>query len=195
MTLAIIGTAGRKDDAPKLTKEKYFAAMKVAKSVMESVNADTLVSGGAAFIDHIAVRLFNAGLVKNLTLHIPCKWDKKNKRYKDTGEFNSTTNPGGTANYYHKKFSEKVGFNSLEDIAAAIKKKAQVVVTEGFKERNSKVAEEADVILAMTFGNGAYIKDGGTADTVRKYFNKEGELKGFHFDLNSMTLHDDIILS
>jgi hypothetical protein len=61
-------------------------------------------------------------------------------------------------------------------------------------ERNTKVAEEADIILAMTFGTGAYIKDGGTADTVRKYFAISGHNVGYHYDLNTLTLHDDIIV-
>jgi hypothetical protein len=194
MTLGIIGTAGRKDDGSKLTREVFKAMGLVGKEVLDKTKATALVSGGAAYADHVAVRLFLRGYVKKLTLHLPCKWDKKQICLKDTGEFNYQTNPGGTANYYHRKFSQVVGINSLEDISKAIEMGAKVVVTEGFKERNTKVAEESDIILAMTFGNGAYIKDGGTADTVRKFFAKEG-VTGFHYDLNTLTLYDDIILN
>lgn len=194
-TLAIIGTAGRKDDAAKLNRSVFSSMGITGKQVVEQTNATNLVSGGAAYADHVAVRLYLRDIASQLTLHLPAKWDKKNCCFKDTGEVDYKINPGGTANYYHRKFSTVVGINSLEDIQYAIKKGAEVIVTEGFMERNTKVAEQADIILAMTFGQGAYIKDGGTADTARKFFAKGVPKGAYHYDLNSLTLHDDVILS
>lgn len=196
MKLAIIGTAGRKDDAPKLTRDSFVAMSKATKEVFTKHDIISwLVSGGAAWADHIAVRAYLKGYVPNLTLHFPCDWDKKKKRFKDSGVVDYKTNPGGTANYYHDKFSKVVGIESLKDIHDAIKKGAFVYVTHGFMERNTKVAQEADAVLAMTFGSGAYIKDGGTSDTVKKYFDRHLESPiAYHFDLNSSTLHDDIIM-
>jgi hypothetical protein len=131
ITLGIIGTAGRKEDRFKLNRANYSEALKAGKKVMEQVKADALVSGGAAYIDHIAVRLFLRGFVKSFTLHLPCKWDKKACEFKDSGVVDYRTNPGGTANHYHRKFSATVGINSLLDIQNAIDAGAKVVVTEG----------------------------------------------------------------
>lgn len=56
----------------------------------------------------------------------------------------------------------------------------------GFKDRNSKVAGEADVFLAMTFGCKNQVRNGGTADTVRKMRGRG--ISGYHLDLNTMKL-------
>ena len=98
-------------------------------------------------------------------------------------------NPGGTANYYHKKFQNKTGINSLSDIQVANIEGAELIpVAKGFYARNALVAK-SDFILAMTFGKEDEVKEGGTADTVRKYLDrvrKEGMFdKSFHYDLNS----------
>lgn len=195
MILAIIGTAGRREDGPKLTRDTYIAMSKAVREVYGHYSFHGIVSGGAAWTDHLAVRMYLKDLTPELILHLPCEWDKKKKRFKDTGVIDFKANPGGTANYYHDKFGPIVGIDSLQDIHDAIKKGAKVIVTQGFMERNTKVAEDASAVLAMTFGQGAYIKDGGTADTVKKYFNRPIEPHiGYHFDLNSLKLHDDIIM-
>lgn len=194
--LAIIGTAGRGTDGARLPA-LWPLMSSVAQSVVTVLRADELVSGGAAGGDSLAVRLFNAGYVKALTLHLPAPFVSTGV---DTGQFAETTRAdcGTIANRYHRLFTEGVSFNSLHDLTTAIAGGAKVVVTPGFKERNTLVARDADALLAFTFGSRGKVADGGTLDTVtkhlarRKALEDKGELHGlraYHFDLNSKLLY------
>ena len=152
-SIGIIGTAGRKDDAAKLTKELWgLGAMQVGDLLSSDEGIDTAISGGAAWADHIAVYAYLEGMVSSLTLHLPCQWDSVKNQFADSGVFDSWKNPGGTANYCHREFSLKYKKDSLLEISWAIQKGAKVVVTEGFLNRNTKVANESDILLALTFG-------------------------------------------
>jgi len=178
MKMGIIGTAGRKDDKDRMTKELFVKMMAHAINIIQSANIDTLVSGGAAWADHIAVKLYIAGLVPNLVLYLPAEF--KDYAYLGTDRYS----PGRISNYYHRLMTEKLGKDSLIEIQQAIDMGAQVHVVPGFKNRNSPVAEQSDGLLAFTFGthSGAYdsehegwynsrdggLKDGGTADTWTK---------------------------
>jgi len=98
MKIAVIGTAGRNEDGQKLSKEKFFEMVALVSKLKDAKEA-TLVSGGAAWADHIAVVVFLLGNCKSLSLHLPCAWDVLREQYADTGEFDWRTNPGGTANH------------------------------------------------------------------------------------------------
>jgi hypothetical protein len=69
--LAVIGTAGRQDDASKLSSlgpnfyESMFERVRDAAIDWQVTHA---VSGGAAYADHLAVRGYLEGLFKSLTL-------------------------------------------------------------------------------------------------------------------------------
>ncbi|MCA3264557.1 MAG: DUF4326 domain-containing protein [Azospirillum sp.] len=195
-TLAIVGTAGRKEDADRLDARQWRLMLDTARAFVESLTTDAgapdLVSGGAAWSDHLAVALFLENPKLRLALELPAAFSG---RY-DAGEFRfAETNagrfdPGATANYYHRLFSAKIardirGFDSLRQIAEAIEKGAEKRVYRGFKERNLVVGK-ARVLLAFTFGGvsgtgpegsridvfgtgvgaeAAGLKDGGTAHT------------------------------
>lgn len=197
MKLAIIGTAGRGDDGVKLSSDpSYWRTMKAVGQIVTSTlkphGLTGLVSGGAAYADHVAIALFLDGWVDHLTLHFPTAW--KDKRYQSTFLAND---PGNVANHYHQLFSRANALDSLGEIDRVIALGATVHVNAGgFKARNSDVANEADALLAFTFGNGAEVKDGGTADTVRKYLARrsngsvfDGPLPAWHFCLNTLKLH------
>ena len=172
--IAVIGSAGRgspKWDGERLTKADWDAMVEdMSKRVRPD---DVLVSGGAAWADHIAVRLFLDGKVGGLILHMP------NPQGEVDGTSPIVSKAGKTAMYYHKKFSEKVYGDeelSQNEILEAIEKGAVVTYEDGtrgtdaFKDRNGLVAQSAeDGMAAYTFdpeqdGPG----DGGTADTWRK---------------------------
>lgn len=175
--LAIIGTAGRKEDEAKLTLPMWREVYKGVRVRTRMMLVEALASGGAAWADHLAVQLYLADEVKSLHLFLPAPFE--GGRFRDTGGF-GVQNPGGTTNYYHRKFSAKLNINSLADISAAIEKGATVTVdTGGFFGRNSLVAEATDSVLALTFGtrdyagvwvdaNTAGLKDGGTTHTWNK---------------------------
>lgn len=170
MKIAIIGSAGRRSDGPKVSRDLYIKAFCKAKREIEKIVKRSggpveLVSGGAAFIDHLAVSLFLDSFMDcSLTLHLPCPFDMKLCRYEDDGSRDFRKNPGGTCNYYHKLFSQKMGGNTLSGIKRAIDKGASIFVGNGFFDRNKQVAK-CDHMLAFTFGTDDIPKDGGTRNT------------------------------
>jgi hypothetical protein len=195
ITFSIVGTAGRGDDAKRLSRNHFDAMVIVAESLIDQFKENNyeithLVSGGAAWADHVAVKLFLKKKVPNLRLFLPCEFEGGS--FHDTGE-RGTKNPGGTLNYYHKKFQLSTNINSLTEIQIARAEGAELLPCRGgFFGRNAMVAK-SDFILACTFGDGHVLKDGGTANTVKGYLErvrKEGIFdKSFHYDLNSGKIH------
>lgn len=161
-TLAIIGTAGRGSDASRLNAEVYGKMLDACSSVIEKEGVRHLVSGGAAWADHCAVTIhLTTGIP--LTLWLP--------------EY-----PGDlqVAQHYHRLMEPDL--TTWNQVLALNGNKYK-----GFKDRNSKVADVADCFIAMTFGEGAVVKDGGTADTVKKI--QARGIKGYHFNLNENKLY------
>lgn len=183
--LAIIGTAGRGEDYDKLSAYKWRKVKDLVLNFVQDQRVDSVISGGAAWADHLAVGLYNAKFVKNLHLCLPCKFNLNKKEFESSG-FKSN---GSTANYYHKKMREKTCKNSLDELAESIKNGAKISIGAGFIDRNSIVAEKSTILLALTFGEKEKVKDGGTADTVRKFIAKNGNENCYHIDLNDLTLY------
>lgn len=192
ITLSIVGTAGRKDDAKRLSKKHFEAMCVVANGLItqcKEINypISTLVSGGAAWADHVAVTLFLEKKAPHLRLFLPCEF--VGGSFRDNGNTDAYKNPGGTANYYHRQFQKNTGINSLTQLQIAAAEGAELInVAKGFHARNALVAK-SDFLLAMTFGKENQVKDGGTAHTVECYLSrvkKEGFFdKSFHYDLSS----------
>ena len=171
---AIIGTAGRKEDAARLTPQLWGNVQDSFFALLKRRPYDVLVSGGAAWADHLAVQAFNRGLVPELRLYLPAPW--QGLGFRDTGGY-GTSNPGGTTNYYHDKFSRVLDIDSFEEIEAARVHGAKVEVDPGgFFGRNNLIARDANEVIAFTFGTRHYhgpwisadkagLKDGGTAHT------------------------------
>lgn len=184
--LAIIGTAGRKDDAARLNARAWALLCSAAATYVAAYQPKRLVSGGAAWADHLAVRLFLDGVAPALTLHLPASFGARGFLENSHDRYDAAR----TANYYHRQFSQSARVPSINEITQAIAKGAVVRVTPGFKQRNTLVAAEAQGLLAFTFGPGvaqsifepssgttptgfsraalAGLKEGGTADTWEK---------------------------
>lgn len=156
MKIAIIGTAGRQQAITKELWEKIkskFWSLLVTEQLFGpykgTVTLDQInwVSGGAAGIDHLAVRFCgtNYSSFKNLTLHLPSQFSL------DRLGFHGNRS-SATANYYHRRFSNDVGINSLGDIKNAISGGAQITISDGFFKRNLLIGK-VDIVLAMTFGS------------------------------------------
>lgn len=180
--LAIIGTAGRHGIIKSIDPFKYKKMCNTAKCIIDQVTTQgrevVLYSGGAALSDHVAVDLFNEGYVRHLTIYSPCKWssnsglmDKINNtsgsQFHDNGLYDWRVNPGKTANYYHREFSKQLNKHSLAEIDWAIIKGAIFDVSNGFHQRNSKIAF-CDYLIAYGIEKGDEPKDGGTQDTWNK---------------------------
>lgn len=173
--LGIIGTAGRQSDGALLNRESYAHMVAIAEQVARTHGVRALVSGGAAWADHVAVGLVALGTFepRALTLHLPAG-------LRPDGTFEETRN-GGASNHYHRLFRRSAAVRSAEELAAVAAKGATITVSDGFFARNARVADDADILLAFTFGEGpawegihhaahidaraAGLKDGGTAHT------------------------------
>jgi hypothetical protein len=161
---------------------------------IQCVEAD-LISGGAAWADHLAVHHFIRGCGKSLTLALPCEWDATWSRFVDTESPNRNDNPGGIANRYHLAFSRRCGIDSLKEIGIALSKpNCTKLVGKGFHERNTFIALSVDALIAFTFGDGATLKDGGAADTMQKFLKSNGSVGAFHVDLNTWEIYDNPIV-
>lgn len=171
MRIGIIGTAGRKEDGPKLNARVYTRMVNFAYSIVDSAyktrkinDGITLVSGGAAWADHIAISVKKKNPLYKLELHLPCHISEG----KFTGDASART-----ANFYHSIFSlsltgkEKNEWATRQSIQAAVLDPSCTVIqhNKGFFHRNLYVGATLDLLLAFTFNNSKVPKDGGTKHT------------------------------
>ena len=158
-SLAVIGTAGRKEDANFLAHSHYVRMCEATVSLLTHLNTDAksikVFSGGAAWADHIVVTLAlqDIFLPENVTLYLPAEITQEG--YIDSPESSSKT--ADTANYYHGAFSKKVGYNTLYQILELGRRGATLIpVKGGFHARNTYVAKAVSpngLLLACTFGS------------------------------------------
>lgn len=155
-TLAIIGTAGRRDDERKLSRASFSRMCAAAQGVWARLQMDEAVSGGAAWSDHVLVALVLEGVIpaEKATLHLPSALTAHG--FHGTGP----RSPGGIATYYHKKFSRCIGQDTIQQIRTVVDMGAKAIVYPGgMMERNSGIAMACngmdDALLAFTFGSGA----------------------------------------
>jgi hypothetical protein len=168
-TVAIVGTAGRGAVANSMnvslfSKMIHTAQELIKKELKLSPSEVVLVSGGAAWADHVAIRLFFDGNFGGLTLHYPCEWDCKNTQFHETGTSSWRTNPGRSANRYHGQFTEKIGVSSLLELKHAHAHGAIVQVHDGFHARNAAIAK-AEYLIAFTWASSPNTITGGTKHT------------------------------
>lgn len=177
--IAVIGSAGRQQDAQLVSRPLFNAMVRAASDRLLRWDKDPtnskLVSGGAAFSDHVAVSL-HFKYSWPLELWFPCSWDHQGKQFLDTGKRDFRVNPGGTSNFHHRNFSRSMGVDpnhSLETLdklwqLSRIKNSLVTIhLGEGFFDRNNGVAK-VERLIAFTRGTGNVPCDGGTADTWGK---------------------------
>ena len=159
--LAVIGTAGRDKERP-MTRELWDAMLTDLEPRVAT--DDVLVSGGAAWADHLAVRAYLNGWCIGLELYLPAPFNG----HEFLGPARSAASAG---NYYHGRFSAVIGCDSLREIGQAVFKGA-IVTSEssaigygGMFARNKRVAARATAVLGYTFGEGDTPADGGTLNT------------------------------
>lgn len=162
--LAIIGTAGR-DAAKPFTVDLWNAMCAHAAEHVKTHGIEHLVSGGAAWADHLAVHLFLNGLVKSLRLHLPAPIT----RDRFAGPYRSA---GSAATYYHERFSAVIGRPSIAEIVrcATLPSYSDSVQQPAMGyhamfARNKLVAADSAAMLAYTWGLDSQPDDGGTRNT------------------------------
>jgi hypothetical protein len=181
--IAIIGTAGRRGDADRITLAAWSAMLADARQRVEAAQYSagtepldvTLVSGGAPYADHLAVLLWRECPAWRLELFLPAPLGREG--------FDTSAEPGARSAELHTQFRDQLGIDGLSDLQAAAADGAWVHDAPSFKARNQAIANRADVVLAYTFGPGtevvtatagdpayldataAGLKPGGTAQT------------------------------
>jgi hypothetical protein len=96
-----------------------------------------------------------------------------------------TTNPGRSANNYHKYFSKIIKQNTLNQIEEAQSKGAKLICHSGFHARNVFVAD-SEYLIAFSFADGDEPTSGGTLDTWTKCRAKHK----IHISLNTLAVND-----
>lgn len=193
--VAIIGTAGRNEDADKMSEQLFermvaHAALTLRNKWHLPNERVVLVSGGSAWADHVAVRLFLREVTTaggqpyaGLHLYLPCKLVEtavkpaaaaaassaadavQSVRFEDTGSWSS---PGRTLNELHSEFARKLGVPStLSDLQQAQSLRAKLSSdARGFFARNKQVAASCQRMIAFTWGSAmSDHKKGGTKHT------------------------------
>lgn len=149
MHISIIGSADL-----NVAADKFEVMVNTAESIITAFNLPwdqiTLVSGGAAWADHVAVMVSLRHNTK-LKLFLPCEWipHDDSGNYADTHVRDWRVNPGYLANLYHMKFSVALKRDTLQDIETARRNGALIDVSPGFHKRNLKVAK-SDFLIAFT---------------------------------------------
>ena len=160
--VAIIGFAGRQKDI-RLTQQLFVKACEKVETYLTEhydLNNLSLVSGGSAWMDHVAVVLaFKLKLP--LILLIPSKF--RHGRF--VPDEKVPFNPGKRLNYLHRKFSQICSLNSLSDLSTF--KKAMITVP-GFHARNREIVTNSNFCLACTLD---HTITGGTFNTWSQFDN------------------------
>ena len=181
-SLGIVGTAlrGKNTEFDNLCiKETYY---------------NMLVSGGAAFSDHIAVDLFYDYLSKSVK-----KTNLQLLIYYPTKLFDLTSKIGKTLVYYHKYFSKLVYQDenaTIKDIVYLVNSYPnQVSLSEesvssgysGFFSRNKKIANNSDYLLVFSYfdANGNCLTS-GTASTIKAFLSNNTEDKIIKVDIREL---------
>jgi hypothetical protein len=175
--VGIVGSAGRNEDASKVSAELFQKVMDRVESQVSEWGLEwsniVLVSGGSAFVDHAAVKLYlkHADEGCGLIMCFPAAWDATRRRFdpRPTG-FSSAS--GLTLNELHAKFSNKTSSASLMEIQAAIDRGASYRIGKGFFDRNRVIGMLSERLLAFTFGSSERPKEGGTLYTWEKCCSK-----------------------
>ncbi len=176
--VAIVGSAGRNNDGAKMSRELFDCMVtRTEKEITDILKLQkskiVLVSGGSAWTDHVAVKLWLdsiSGAVNiddaynSLELYLPCSYTACNTNGNCTRmRFDPNSDEGKTLNKLHTQFSTRMGdgFDSFADILCA-KELGATVNTQyvGFHARNKQVAK-VDHLIAFTWGDSVDKPEGG----------------------------------
>ena len=166
MNVSIIGTAGRDKDRT-YDINLWCAMWDDVLDRFDTTKKYTLVSGGAAWADHLAVSLFLARPKWfKLKLFLPSMFAEHTQRF--VGPERSAAS---TISYYHELFTKATGIDGRREIAEAISQGCEYECEPsaaglgGFFARNRKVALASDACLAYTWGSGREPSSNGTRNT------------------------------
>lgn len=158
--LAIIGSVRKHE---RYTRDLFMAMYRFMDTAI-GTNEVYLVSGGAAWADHLAVLLFLDARAKGLTIYMPCGWQlgfRANPTVKN--------DPARAMEYHHRQFASRVGYGptaTMQHLCTAQGMGAKIVAGTGFYQRNLLVGQ-VDSLVAFSWDDGPEPVSGGTAHTWR----------------------------
>lgn len=190
--VSIIGTAGRYSNLHLLTAKLFDQMVDECHRLIIDEYKDpadvTLVSGGSAWADHVAVQLFLTRGYARLRLHLPCHWDATTCKFAAVVPSNAMqAHTSKVLNTLHGAFSKKmehIANYSRNQIQRAINKGAVIFEYNSFATRNIQVAK-APHIIAMSWDEDEP-KTGGTAYTWKRAKGRKS-----HISLHTLLYGDD----
>ncbi len=199
--IAIIGSAGRNTDAAKMSLDLFESVVRHAKCEIDRIAAERsisiadvcLVSGGSAWIDHVAVRLYIESCLRSETvlgglyLYLPCNMTDHidPTTLQQRVQFDAS-HTGKRLQQLHQSFTNKVKerFDPLQDLLNIQSFGAFIDTSQkGFHARNNLVAD-VDIILAYTWGDSLDMPTNGTKGGTADTWNKSRATSKLHFPLS-----------
>lgn len=163
--VAICGTAGRDDDylGKFYTRALFSNILDATEHYLELLIARgydiTLISGGAPWAEHIAVKLHQErGYPLQLKIPAVISTEAQHGR----GPF-VNTDPGSCLNELHALFSDRAGVDSARELYSATEDAmVSIEVFDTFHSRNKVIAESCTHMLAFTWNDSNVPKPSGT---------------------------------
>lgn len=136
--VGIIGTACR--DGDFVSGESYYRALLYIERWLELQwpwSEITLVSGGAAWSDHLAVLLYLRHSKSRIDLKLP-----------EPLSVTCDTNTRSTSWYHHQRFQQSTKIPSLSHLSLI--PSDYLTIYNGFKDRDRGIATSVDLLIALT---------------------------------------------
>lgn len=170
--VSVIGCAGKQEEGKKMHACLFENMVQRARELLAELEVTPdrirLVSGGAAWADHVAVALYLTGSYGGLVLHMPCEWDESKQRFLTNSHFHWSKNPGKLANMLHEQFSKRLHRNSLAEIEQARVSGVELITYQGFHQRNDVVARSSHLLAFTWSEEDSPPEKGGTRYTWNK---------------------------
>lgn len=151
--LGIVGITGNNpSDKKKLQAFHMNWMMKTVKLYIKEIlkvepKNIILVSGGSAWCDHTAIKLYLENKYAGLDLYLVSKFNHKNKCYVNTHE-------GRKLNQLHLECQEKTNCDVLFELARAVtKKNTKIIIQRAFKPRNTLISKNCDYLMVFNFSD------------------------------------------
>lgn len=199
--VSIIGSAGRLGDGERMSRDLFLLMVRKAEHLISNVfkltKSDvTLISGGSAWADHVAVRLWLESVTdadspdsfSGLRLYLPCAFD--NTSNGSPPMFHGSV--GKRLNELHVSFTSKMKceFDSRTDIVCAHALGAELNYQyPGFHNRNRQIGQ-SEYIIAFTWSESTvFPKAGGTKHT----WDNSATVNKIHVPLSSLIKSNPVI--
>lgn len=198
MKLGIVGTAFRGKDTEYdsiLTKDLYLNKIyPKAVEVVKELDIDTVVSGGAAGIDHLAPLIYNH-IVENIEIYYPTKFNDTTSLIAKTLLkyhynfssicWNSPYESLALLSNLYDRYTNKI-YTIYNDKTIVFNEEPLSTKYEGFFSRNKKIANNSDYLLVFSYFDNGNCLTNGTASTITEFLKANTEDKVIKVDIRDL---------